>query len=369
MEYDLIAPCYFGTESSAAFDFKRIGAKDVTITDGRISFKGDDEIIAAANLQSRCAERVLILLKTYKAATFDELFDGVYDIPWEEMMPKDAQFPVKGSSLSSTLSSVPACQSIVKKAIVKRLANKYGTGILPEDGALYKVRFALRKDTVQIMLDTSGNGLHKRGYRKNSTYAPLKETLAATIIDLGRIYHDTAALDPFCGSGTLMIEAAMKAMNMAPGLRRRFSAEKFDFLSTDAWTKQRQRALDEIKRDVTFTATGYDIDPFAVELATVNAKLAGVDSLCKFEEGDVADFTPPERSMIFTNPPYGTRLGDMEQTTLLEKMLGKRLLDSEMRSAYIITSNADFEKNFGKMAKRRRKLYNGMIPCQVYMYF
>ena len=190
MKYDLIAPCYFGTESAAAFDFKRIGAEDVAVTDGRVAFRGGPDIIAAANLWSRCAERVLILLKTYKAVTFDELFDGVSAIPWEELLPADAEFPVKGSSLSSTLSSVPACQSIVKKAVVERLKRGHRVQVLPEDGALYKIRFSIRKNMVEVMLDTSGDGLHKRGYRKNSMEAPIKETLAAAIIDLGRIYRD-----------------------------------------------------------------------------------------------------------------------------------------------------------------------------------
>ena len=183
MKYDLIAPCYFGTESAAAFDFKRIGAEDVAVTDGRVAFRGGPDIIAAANLWSRCAERVLILLKTYKAVTFDELFDGVSAIPWEELLPADAEFPVKGSSLSSTLSSVPACQSIVKKAVVERLKRGHRVQVLPEDGALYKIRFSIRKNMVEVMLDTSGDGLHKRGYRKNSMEAPIKETLAAAIID------------------------------------------------------------------------------------------------------------------------------------------------------------------------------------------
>ena len=244
----MIAPCYFGTESAAAFDFKRIGAEDVAVTDGRVAFRGGPDIIAAANLWSRCAERVLILLKTYKAVTFDELFDGVAAIPWEELLPADAEFPVKGSSLSSTLSSVPACQSIVKKAVVERLKRGHRVQVLPEDGALYKIRFSIRKNMVEVMLDTSGDGLHKRGYRKNSMEAPIKETLAAAIIDLGRIYPDTLAQDPFCGSGTLMIEAAMKAMNMAPGLRRRFTAEHYAFLPAAVWKEQREKALSEIRR-------------------------------------------------------------------------------------------------------------------------
>lgn len=369
MIYNFIAPCYFGAESAAAFDFKRVGAQDVSITDGRVAFTGDENVLAQANINSRCAERVLILLKSYTAHTFDELFDGVSSIAWENIMPFDAEFPVKGASLSSTLSSVPACQSIVKKAIVERMKTGHKTTILPEDGPLYKVRFSIRKNFVEVMLDTSGDGLHKRGYRKNSLDAPIKETLAATIIDLGRIYHDTLAQDPFCGSGTLMIEAAMKAMNMAPGLRRRFAAENYSFIDQSIWALAREKALDEIRQDCTFEGIGFDINPAAIDLAKQNAKLAGVDAHCKFFVQDVKNFTPAPAAMVFTNPPYGERLGDVQQAAELETILGQQLTENPVRSAYIITANAEFEANFGKPAKRRRKLYNGMIPCQVYMYF
>mgnify|MGYP000761114733 CR=1 FL=1 len=221
-KFELIAPCFFGCESTAKFELNRIGAENIRVDDGRLTFSGGAEMIAAANLHLRTVERVMLLLARYKASTFDELFDGVYSIPWEELIPVDAQFPVKGSSLSSQLSSVPACQSIVKKAIVKRLQYGHKTTTLPETGALYKIRFALRKNVVEVMLDTSGDGLHKRGYRRNATGAPIKETLAAAIADLGRVRRDTLVQDPFCGSGTMVIEAAQKAMNIAPGLRRRF---------------------------------------------------------------------------------------------------------------------------------------------------
>lgn len=369
MEYTFVAPCYFGVESAAAFDFKRISAKDVSVTDGRITFCGDEEILAAANLESRCAERILILLKSTKAVTFDELFDAVYDIAWEELIPPDGAFPVKGSSLSSQLSSVPACQSIVKKAIVERLKKGHRVQTLPETGAVHQVRVSLRKDTAEIFLDTSGAGLHKRGYRRTSTLAPIKETLAAAMIDLGRIYHDTRARDPFCGSGTLMIEAALKAANVAPGLRRRFAAENYDFIPKKAWENQRARAIEAINREAEFEGIGYDIDPQAVEIANANAKKAGVARLCRFETADVRNFSPEPGSLVFTNPPYGERLGDLSQAAALEKVLGQRLTQFPVRGAYIVTADAEFETNFGKKAKRRRKLYNGMIPCQVYMYF
>ena len=286
--YTMVAPCFFGTESTLNFEVKRLGAQNIQVTDGRVAFQGGADVIAAANLNLRTAERVLLLLATYKATTFDELFDGCYNIAWEDLLPANAAFPVKGSSLSSQLSSVPACQSIVKKAIVKRLMHGHKVGTLPEDGALYKVRFALRKDTVEIYLDTSGDGLHKRGYRKNATLAPIKETLAAAIADLGRVRRDSLVQDPFCGSGTLVIEAAQKALNLAT---------------------------------------------------------------------------------VLTNPPYGERLGDASEAASLARTLGQVWQAHPAQGLYAITADAEFEQHFGKKAARRRKIYNGMIPCQLYMYF
>ena len=369
MKYHLIAPCYFGTESTAAFEVRRIGAEEVQVTDGRIAFTGGPEIIAAANLNLRCAERVLLLLKSYTATTFDELFDGVYSIPWEELLPADAQFPVKGSSLSSILSSVPACQKIVKKAVVERLKKGHKVLTLPETGALYKLRFSIRKNRVEIMLDTSGDGLHKRGYRRNATGAPIKETLAAAIADLGRVRRDTLVQDPFCGSGTMVIEAAQKAMNIAPGLRRRFCAEHYGFVPQKVWAEQREKALSEVRMDAAFEGFGWDIDPAAVELATQNAKLAGVGERCHFEVADVADFVPEAAATVLTNPPYGERLGDLDTAAKLAGVLGGRWEQNPGQGLYVITADADFERHFGKKAARRRKLYNGMIPCQVYMYY
>lgn len=369
MKYHLIAPCYFGTESTAAFEVRRIGAEDVQVTDGRVAFTGGPEIIAAANLNLRCAERVLLLLKSYTATTFDELFDGVYAIPWEELLPADAQFPVKGSSLSSILSSVPACQKIVKKAVVERLKKGHKVLTLPETGALYKLRFSIRKNRVEIMLDTSGDGLHKRGYRRNATGAPIKETLAAAIADLGRVRRDTLVQDPFCGSGTMVIEAAQKAMNIAPGLRRWFCAEHYGFIPQKVWAEQREKALSEVRMDAAFEGRGWDIDPAAVELATQNAKLAGVGERCHFEVADIADFVPDVAATVLTNPPYGERLGDLETAAKLAGVLGSRWEQNPGQGLYVITADADFERHFGKKAARRRKLYNGMIPCQVYMYY
>ncbi len=368
-KYEMIAPCYFGCEATASFELKRIGAENIRVTDGRLAFCGGADMIAAANLNLRTVERVLLLLKTYPATTFDELFDGVYSIPWEELLPADAEFPVKGSSLSSQLSSVPACQGIVKKAIVKRLMQYHHVSVLPETGTLYKVRFALRKNVCEVMLDTTGDGLHKRGYRRNATEAPIKETLAATIADIGRVRRDSFVMDPFCGSGTMVIEAAEKALNIAPGLRRRFAAEHYPFVPADVWAQQRQKALEEARLDAAFEGVGYDIDPAAVALAQANAKLAGVDSRCRFEVADVADFEARPEAIILTNPPYGERLGSLDDAARLAHTLGERMQAHPCAGVNVITADMEFETHYGKRATKRRKMYNGMIPCQVYMYY
>lgn len=369
MQYELIAPCYFGCEATASFELKRIGAENVRVTDGRLYFSGGAEIIAAANLNLRTVERVLILLKRCRTQTFDELFDAAYSIPWEDLLPADAEFPVKGSSLSSQLSSVPACQSIVKKAVVKRLMQYHHVSTLPETGTLYKIRFALRKDVCEILLDTTGDGLHKRGYRRNATEAPIKETLAATIADVGRVRRDSLVMDPFCGSGTLIIEAAQKALNIAPGLKRRFAAEKYSFLPSGIWAEQRQLALAQAKPDAAFEGYGYDIDPAAVALANANAKLAGVEHRCHFEVADVADFAADPGAIVLTNPPYGERLGSLDEAARLAGVLGRRMAEHPCAGLNVITADLEFETHFGKRATKRRKMYNGMIPCQIYMYY
>ena len=367
--YTLVAPCFFGTESTLHFEIKRLGAQNIQVTDGRIAFQGGAELIAAANLNLRTAERVLLQLARYKATTFDELFDGCYQIPWEELLPADAAFPVKGSSLSSQLSSVPACQSILKKAVVKRLLAGHRVTALPESGDVYKIRFALRKDEVEIYLDTSGDGLHKRGYRKRATLAPIKETLAAAIADLGRVRRDSLVQDPFCGSGTLIIEAAQKALNLAPGLGRHFAAEHFAFLPAEIWAQQREKARGEARPDAAFEGVGYDIDPAAVALASANARLAGVGDRCRFAVADIKDFTPAASATVLTNPPYGERLGDAAEAAALARTLGQVWQRHPGQGLYAITADAEFEQHFGKKAARRRKIYNGMIPCQLYMYY
>ena len=368
-KFELIAPCFFGCESTAKFELNRIGAENIRVDDGRLSFAGGAEIIAAANLNLRTVERVMLLLARYRAATFDDLFDGVYDIPWEELLPADAAFPVTGSSLNSQLSSVPACQSIIKKAVVKRLMQFHHTSVLPETGAEYKIRFMLRKNVCEIMLDTTGDGLHKRGYRAHGVDAPLRETLAAAMVLLSRYRGRDPFCDPFCGSGTLLIEAAQKAMNIAPGLKRRFAAERYSFVPAAVWAEQRQKALADSKLDAGFEAFGYDIDPAAVALANANAKLAGVEKRCHFEVADVADFAAKQEAIVLTNPPYGERMSTIEGAAKLARTLGRQMEAHPCAGVYAITADMDFEHHYGKRANKRRKMYNGMIPCQLYMYY
>ena len=241
--------------------------------------------------------------------------------------------------------------------------------LLPETGAEYKIRFMLRKDQCEIMLDTTGDGLHKRGYRRNAMEAPIRETLAATIADLGRVRRDSLVEDPFCGSGTLLIEAAQKAMNIAPGLKRRFAAERYGFVPAAIWAEQRQKALAEAKLDVGFEAFGYDIDPAAVALANANAKLAGVEKRCHFEVADVADFAAKQEAIVLTNPPYGERMSTIEGAAKLARTLGRQMEAHPCAGVYAITADMDFETHYGKRANKRRKMYNGMIPCQLYMYY
>ena len=368
-KFELIAPCFFGCESTAKFELNRIGAENIRVDDGRLTFSGGAEMIAAANLHLRTVERVMLLLARYRAATFDDLFDGVYDIPWEELLPADAAFPVTGSSLNSQLSSVPACQSIIKKAVVKRLMAKHHTSVLPETGAEYKIRFMLRKDQCEIMLDTTGDGLHKRGYRRNAMEAPIRETLAATIADLGRVRRDSLVEDPFCGSGTIAIEAALIAKNRAPGLDRRFDAQKWAFLPPACWMDAADEAQDR-EFHGQYDIWGGDIDPRAVDIARDNARKAGVDDCVRFQVADAAQFhRDSPYGQLVTNPPYGERLLERQEAEALYRAFGKawRTLPAGWRTL-VLSSHTEFERCFGKPADKKRKLYNGMIKCDVFMY-
>lgn len=371
MRVVLSAPCHFGLESVLSSEIRRMGGENLEVTDGRITFEGDESMIARANIGLRTAERVQLVLGRFEARSFEELFQGVKKIPFEDYIGKKDAFPVKGGwSLKSQLFSISDCQSIIKKAIVTRLQEVYNLSWFEETGTTYAVEFGINRDNVMITLDTTGTGLHKRGYRKNAVLAPIKETLAAGIIDLAHIYPDTVLYDPFCGSGTILIESAMHAMRIAPGLRRRFAAEKWDWLPQTVWQQERQRAFDLIKRDATFRAYGSDIDPAAVELAQYNAKQAGVGTRIEIVQRDVKDFyMPDEKGVVICNPPYGERLLDLKTAQEIYETMGKVFSQGYPHRYYIISPDMEFEKSFGRMADKRRKLYNGMIPCQLYMYF
>lgn len=371
MDYiNLVAPCLFGTESIAANEFSRMGFQNVVTENGRVKLSGDFNMLARANICSRFAERILINVGEFYAATFTELFDGVKGLHWEDFIGRDDAFPVNGWSIDSQLHSIPDCQSIIKKAIVERLKLKYSVSHFAETGPEYKIRFSIHKNNVTLMIDTSGEGLHKRGYRRNSNSAPLKETLAASMCDLARIYPDTKLFDPFCGSGTLLIEAALMATKTAPGLRRYFAAERFGFIPEKVWREERTRAQDLIIHNVDFTAQGYDIDKDAVELTLQNAKKAGVSKYVKAAVADIRDFNPPEeRCLTITNPPYGERLLDVKAAEELYTVMGRRFKEGGGRKYYVISPHDEFENYFGRTADKRRKLYNGMIKCQLFMYF
>lgn len=369
-QINMIAPCLFGTESIAADEFRRMGFTEVVTENGRVKLAGDFNMLARANICSRFAERILINVGEFYASTFTELFDGVKGLRWEDFIGEDDAFPVNGWSIDSQLHSIPDCQSIIKKAIVERLKLKYSVSRFAETGPEYKIRFSIHKNSVTMMIDTSGEGLHKRGYRRNSNAAPLKETLAASMCDLARIYPDTQLFDPFCGSGTLLIESALMATKTAPGLRRFFAAERFGFIPESVWREERTRAQDLILHNVDFRAQGFDIDKNAVELTLENAKKAGVAKYVKAAVADIRDFTPPEeRCLTITNPPYGERLLDVKAAEELYTVMGKRFKEGGGRKYYVISPHDEFEKHFGRTADKRRKLYNGMIKCQLFMYF
>ena len=365
----LCCPCHFGLESVLKYEITRIGGTELKISDGKISFTGDENILARANICLSTAERVFVELAEFPAKTYEELFQGVRAIELERYISVKNAFPVKGYSLNSTLHSVPDCQSIVKKAAVERLKEKYGISWFEETEAPVQIKFSLLKDICTIYLDTSGVGLHKRGYRRNSNAAPIKETLAAGIIDLARVRPDSIVCDPFCGSGTLLIEAALKALRIAPGINRRFAAEKWQSLDSAIWREERTRAIDNVDRSAKFQGIGFDIDDSAVALTLDNAHKAGIKSRMKIEQADISKFVQPENSIVICNPPYGERLLELREAEDIYRKMGKVLRKGGDSQSYIISPHEQFEQFFGANARKHRKLYNGMIKCQLYMYF
>ena len=369
-QYRLCAPCLFGLESVLSGELKRLGFEEISVTDGRVEFSADAEGIARANLHLRTAERVLIVLGSFRAVSFQQLIDGAEQIRFEDYIGKKDAFPVKGWSLNSQLHSVPDCQAIIKKAAVKRLSQKYGVAWLEESESTVQIQFSINKDIVTIMLDTSGAALHKRGYRKNANQAPIRETLAAGILDIARIYPDTQLYDPFCGSGTFLIEAAYKAKNIAPGIYRRFAAEKWSSMPSNIWKLGREEAIEQVRREVEFVAFGSDISEESLQIAEANARRAEIPGLIRLQKQDIKNFTlPNKKSVVVTNPPYGERLMAGENLHQLYQTMGSVFKPSDHVSYYIISSMEEFEKAYGRQADKKRKLYNGMLKCNLYQYF
>lgn len=368
---ELIAPCHFGLESVLKREVLDLGYEIASVDDGRVSFWGDAQAICDANIFLRTAERVLLKVGAFKAETFEELFDKTRALPWERYIPKNGKFWVtKAASVKSKLFSPSDIQSIMKKAMVERLKEYYGLEWFPEDGASYPIRVFLMKDVVTIGIDTSGVSLHKRGYRQMKVKAPITETLAAALIMLTPWKKERILVDPFCGSGTFPIEAAMMAANMAPGMNRSFLAEEWDnLIPKKAWYDALDEANDLVDVNVSVDIQGYDIDAEAVKAARQNAKDAGVDRLIHFQERAVKDLRHPKKyGFIITNPPYGERLEEKKNLPELYREFGEsfRLLDSW--SAYMITSYEDAERYFGRKADKNRKIYNGMLKTYFYQF-
>ena len=368
---ELIAPCHFGLESVLKREVLDLGYEISSVEDGRVSFWGDAQAICDANVFLRTAERILLKVGAFKAETFEELFDKTKAIPWENYIPKDGKFWVtKAASVKSKLFSPSDIQSIMKKAMVERLKQKYHVEWFAEDGASYPVRVFLMKDIVTIGIDTSGTSLHKRGYRQMTVKAPITETLAASLIMLTPWKKDRILVDPFCGSGTFPIEAAMMAANIAPGMNRSFTAEDWDnLIPKKAWYDAMDEAHDLVNADIEVDIQGYDLNPEAVKAARQNAKDAGVDHLIHFQERAVKDLRHPKKyGFIITNPPYGERLEEKKDLPALYKEFGESFMRLDTWSAYMITSYEEAEKYFGRKADKNRKIYNGMLKTYFYQF-
>lgn len=367
---ELIAPTDFGLEGIVAAELRRLGYEDLAVENGKVTFRGTEADICKTNIWLRTAARVRIKVGEFKAVTFDELFEKTKALPWADFLPKDAEFPVEGRSVQSTLFSISDCQTIVKKAIVENLKQKYKLNWFPEDGPIMKIEVALFKDIATLTIDTTGPGLHQRGYRAMAAGAPLKETLAAALIDLARWYPDIALFDPFCGSGTIPIEAALIGHNIAPGLRREFAASNWPTIPTQLWQEAREEARDLIKPEKPDYIIGTDLDQRALRIARGNAEKAGVADAIHFQQSDVKDVqTSKKYGKLITNPPYGERLGEMKELHHLYEAIARLRKEWDTWSFYILTSYPYLERVCGGPATRRRKLYNGTIETQYYQYF
>ena len=369
MKFEAIAPCLFGMESTVSYELKNMGIKVINVSDGRVTFEADAFEIARANLALRTAERVLIKVGEFKAYSFEQLYQGILNLPFEDYIPKDAIFPIaKAKSISSKLFSKSDIQSVSKKAVVERLKAKHKVKILPETGAEHPITVFINKDVVEVTIDTSGPALHKRGYREKSGGAPIRETLAAFMAMLTPWRENRLLVDPMCGSGTILIEAAMYGAGIMPGINRSFTGEGLSFLPKNVWQEERNDAL-AMEKDVEFKLKGYDIDPEVIELAKENAELAGVGHLIDFEVKDMKEWkTTDENGFLITNPPYGERLSSEDEVIELYKDMGKVFKSLKNWSYYIITTLEDADKIMDIPFQKKRKLYNGMLKSYYYQF-
>ncbi|MFI3175146.1 MAG: class I SAM-dependent RNA methyltransferase [Bacillota bacterium] len=369
MSIDLIASTTFGLESVVKRECQNLGFQNIKTSDGKVEFQGEEVDIVKANLWLRCAGRVWVKMGTFSAVTFTELFDQTKALPWADWIPEDGKFTVVGKSVKSTLFSVPDCQAIVKKAVVEKLKDTYHTDWFDETGASYTIQVGILKDVVTLAIDTSGSGLHMRGYRENAKDAPLKESIASAMVQLSYFKKDRILLDPFCGSGTIPIEAAMLARNIAPGLQRKFACEEWSRIDKELWKAERKKAYEAIDYDVIPEIYGSDIDESAIALAKENAEKAGVDDCITFTVQSSTELTlPDEYGIIITNPPYGERLGEVKEVEELYRDLGGLMKQNPTWSTYLITSMEYFETLFAKKATKKRKLFNGRIKTDYYQF-
>jgi len=370
LKFDIIATTTFGLEALVKKELEDLGYKDLKVSNGKIELQGEAKDIAILNIHLRCAERVLIKVGEFKAYTFDELFEKTKALAWENIIPADGEFPVNGKSVKSKLFSISDCQSIVKKAIVERLKQKYKVDWFEETGSLYKIEISMFKDIATITIDTSGEGLHKRGYRGRAGDAPIKETLAAAMVKLSYWNPSRLLYDPFCGSGTILIEAAMIGRNIAPGIDREFISQKWDIIGEKVYKDIRREALNAIDNDVELNLIGTDIDKWAIDRAMDNAENIGVFDDIKFLQKDMREVKlDNDYGVVITNPPYGERMGEKREIELLYKDFGTKFRRLNTWSIYLLTSYEKFETLYGKKADRKRKLYNGRIKVDYYQFY
>ncbi len=369
MKLTLVATCLFGLEHLLGEEIESLGYERISTINGRVTFIGDEQAVALSNVFLRYAERVYIQVGSFEAHSFEELFEGTRALPWSAFIGRNDAFPVSGHSIKSQLHSVPDCQAIIKKAIVRSLEGVYGISVFPETGIRYRVEFFLLNDKASLMIDTSGEPLHKRGYRRQSNEAPIRETLAAAIVATARPREEVLLWDPMCGSGTIAIEAAMRMRNIAPGMKRHFAAEAFPFIESSLWADAKDEARESIVKSE-FEVFATDIDDACVELARDNAYRAGVLNSMRVFKLDARKIGAKDRrGTIVTNPPYGERLGSLPEVESLYEDIGRHFRSLAPWQVYIITSHPGFERLYGRRADSVKKLYNGMIPCYLYQFY